>query len=217
MKRTHLLGIDIGTQGTKTVLFDRRGRTVASGVPPVATAPAGAGHRGRGPRVSVQDRMPGHQGIVWLPREPSIRHGLRRWGSTARWRGLWASARMDGTSPVMTRGWIPAVRRTSRGCRSGRAIEIIRKTGGPASFNHGPKILWWKHEHPEIYEQIAAFVQPGGYVAMRLCGMDDRGLSSTGATCISVVLPTAYGAFGTNRSAASSASRRQAASDRRFS
>jgi xylulokinase len=50
--------------------------------------------------------------------------------------------------------------------------EIIRKTGGAASFNHGPKILWWKHERPEIYDRIAAFVQPSAYAAMRLCGMD---------------------------------------------
>ena len=30
MKPTYLLGIDIGTQGTKAVLFDRRGRTLAT-------------------------------------------------------------------------------------------------------------------------------------------------------------------------------------------
>ena len=30
MAATRLLGIDIGTQGTKAVLFDRRGRTLAS-------------------------------------------------------------------------------------------------------------------------------------------------------------------------------------------
>ena len=53
--------------------------------------------------------------------------------------------------------------------------EIIRKTGGPASFNHGPKILWWKHERPATYRRIAAFVQPGGYAAMRLCGLDAAG------------------------------------------
>ena len=50
--------------------------------------------------------------------------------------------------------------------------EVIRKTGGPPSFNHGPKILWWKHERPEVYAQIAAFVQPGSYAVMRLCGLD---------------------------------------------
>jgi len=54
-------------------------------------------------------------------------------------------------------------------CEAGE--EIIRKTGGPPSFNHGPKILWWKHQHPEVYRRIAAFVQPGAYAAMRLCAL----------------------------------------------
>ena len=50
--------------------------------------------------------------------------------------------------------------------------EIVRKTGGPPSFNHGPKILWWKHEQPAVFARIRSFVQPGGYAAMRLCGLD---------------------------------------------
>jgi xylulokinase len=52
--------------------------------------------------------------------------------------------------------------------------EIVTQTGGPASFNHGPKILWWMHEHPKIFRSIKAFVQPGGYSAMRLCGLSAR-------------------------------------------
>jgi xylulokinase len=53
--------------------------------------------------------------------------------------------------------------------KSEAGAEIIRKTGGPPSFNHGPKILWWKRQRAEVYRRIAAFVQPGGYAAMRLC------------------------------------------------
>ncbi|HVN77395.1 MAG TPA: FGGY family carbohydrate kinase, partial [Terriglobia bacterium] len=52
--------------------------------------------------------------------------------------------------------------------------EIVVKTGGPVSFNHGPKILWWMHERPRDYRAIRAFVQPGGYAAMRLCGLTAR-------------------------------------------
>jgi xylulokinase len=50
--------------------------------------------------------------------------------------------------------------------------EVTRKAGGPPSFNHGPKILWWKAERPDVYRRIRAFVQPGSYAAMRLCGLD---------------------------------------------
>ncbi len=37
--------------------------------------------------------------------------------------------------------------------------EIIRKTGNPPSFNHGPKILWWMGERPDTYRKIVKFVQ----------------------------------------------------------
>jgi sugar (pentulose or hexulose) kinase len=44
--------------------------------------------------------------------------------------------------------------------------QILAKTGCFPSFNHGPKILWWKHEHNDVYRKIRAFVQPAGYAAM---------------------------------------------------
>jgi xylulokinase len=50
--------------------------------------------------------------------------------------------------------------------------EVLRKTGNAPSFNHGPKILWWMHECRRVFRSIRAFVQPGGYAAMRLCGLE---------------------------------------------
>src|SRR5690606_29539338 len=49
--------------------------------------------------------------------------------------------------------------------------EIAQKTGSYPSYNHGPKIRWWMNEHPEAYRQVASFVQPAAYLAMRLCGL----------------------------------------------
>ncbi|HET6414142.1 MAG TPA: FGGY family carbohydrate kinase [Anaeromyxobacter sp.] len=48
---------------------------------------------------------------------------------------------------------------------------ILSRTGNVPSINHGPKILWWLSERPEVYARVEAFVQPGGYAAMRLCGL----------------------------------------------
>jgi xylulokinase len=61
--------------------------------------------------------------------------------------------------------WIECMQREA-------GAEIVRKAGGPPSFNHGPKVLWWKHERPDTFRRIRSFVQPGGYAVMRLCGMD---------------------------------------------
>ena len=53
-----------------------------------------------------------------------------------------------------------------------RAREmVVKKSGNIPSYNHGPKILWWKEHRPEIYRNVHSFIQPGGYVAGRLCGL----------------------------------------------
>jgi xylulokinase len=49
-----------------------------------------------------------------------------------------------------------------------RVTEI---TGGPVSCTHGPKILWWKNEQPEIWKKTAKFVLPHGYVTGKICGL----------------------------------------------
>lgn len=48
---------------------------------------------------------------------------------------------------------------------------ITRLTGCPPTCDHGPKILWWKEERPDEYEQTAKFLMPGGYVAGRMAGL----------------------------------------------
>ena len=84
-------------------------------------------------------------------------------------------------------------KRIDVGCITGP--EVTGKAGGPPSFNHGPKKLWWLHERTSIYRRIAAFVQPGGYAAMRLCGLD-----ATGAFIDHTYLH--FSGFGDNRRAA---------------
>jgi xylulokinase len=46
--------------------------------------------------------------------------------------------------------------------------RITQLTGCPPTCDHGPKMLWWKNEQPEIYQRTAKFVMPGTYVAGRL-------------------------------------------------
>jgi len=48
---------------------------------------------------------------------------------------------------------------------------ITRLTGCPPTCDHGPKILWWQHEHPHDFSHIAKFIMPAGYVAGRLAGL----------------------------------------------
>ncbi|OGN96917.1 MAG: xylulose kinase [Chloroflexi bacterium RBG_13_50_21] len=49
--------------------------------------------------------------------------------------------------------------------------RITQLTGCPPTCDHGPKMLWWKNEQPDIYQRTAKFVVPGPYVAGRLAGL----------------------------------------------
>lgn len=49
--------------------------------------------------------------------------------------------------------------------------EILASTGCYPSINHGPKMLWWKEEQPDVFKEIFKFTQPSAYVAGRLAGL----------------------------------------------
>lgn len=49
--------------------------------------------------------------------------------------------------------------------------RVTQLTGCPPTCDHGPKMLWWKNEEPEIYQRTAKFVMPGTYVAGQLAGL----------------------------------------------
>ena len=49
--------------------------------------------------------------------------------------------------------------------------RITRLTGCPPTCDHGPKMLWWKNEQPDIYRRTAKFVVPAAYVAGKITGL----------------------------------------------
>lgn len=48
---------------------------------------------------------------------------------------------------------------------------VTRLTGCPPTCDHGPKMLWWKYEAPAEYRRVAKFIMPAGYVAGRMAGL----------------------------------------------
>jgi len=46
--------------------------------------------------------------------------------------------------------------------------RITQLTGCPPTCDHGPKMLWWKEEHPKEFARIAKFIMPTCYVAGRM-------------------------------------------------
>ena len=164
----HLIGVDIGTQGTKTVLFTGDGRACASAFRPSSLhRPAGIVEEDPELQVgSVCDTIA--ECVAAAGIAPDSVSAIAIDGQMAGVIGVGT----DGRHVTPYDSWLDT-RCTPyiETMQNEAGDEIIRKTGGPPSVNHGPKILWWKHERPEVYARIASFVQPGGYAAMRLCGL----------------------------------------------
>lgn len=161
----NFLGIDIGTQGVKAGLYDAEGRSLAEVFEPSRP------HR---PAPGVVEEDPEFQlaSTCRLIRECLEKSGtpeiaaLAIAGQMAGVIGIGA----DGRAVTPYDSWLDTrcdaqITRMQR--EAGDAV--LAATGNAPSFNHGPKILWWKEEHPDVFARVAAFVQPGGYVAMRLC------------------------------------------------
>lgn len=164
-----LVGVDIGTQGTKAALFDDRGRCLGQAFEPSQL------HR---PSPGVVEEDPERQfGSVCRTIRRCVRAARAAPGEVV---GIGLDGQMagiigigrDGRAVTPYDSWLDVRCAPQIGQMQEAAGEqILRKTGNAPSFNHGPKKLWWMQARPKVYRQVAAFVQPGGYAAMRLCGL----------------------------------------------
>ena len=173
-----LIGIDIGTQGTKAALFDEGGECLAQAFRPSRL------HRPR-PGVVEEDPERQFQSVCQTIRECVGTAKIDRWdvagiGIDGQMAGILGVGR-DGRHVTCYDSWLdtrcaPYITKIERW----GGDQVLARTGCSPSFNHGPKKLWWKKERKRDYRRIAAFVQPGGYAVMRLCGLEaDRAFIDT--------------------------------------
>ena len=170
MQTQYTIGVDIGTQSTKAALFDMSGHCLAAASVPSQLHQPGPGIVEENPERQVTSVCETVSQCVRTsgvnPREVA---GIAIDGQMA---GVIGIGR-DGRAITPYDSWLdtrcaPYIEIMKAAANE----EIIAKTGGLPSFTHGPKILRWKKEFPRTYQSIQAFVQPAGYAAMRLCGLD---------------------------------------------
>ncbi len=165
-----LIGIDIGTQGTKAAIFSSEGECLAQAFVPSKL------HRPQ-PGAVEEDPEEQFSSVCKAVRQCVEGSGIGKTdlagiGIDGQMAGVIGIGR-DGRNVTPYDSWLdtrcaPYIKKMEW-----EAGEwIIGQAGCPPSFNHGPKILWWMHERKKAYREIASFVQPGGYAAMRLCGLD---------------------------------------------
>ncbi|MCE5344404.1 MAG: hypothetical protein LLF96_12600 [Eubacteriales bacterium] len=162
------IGVDIGTQGTKAMLFDDEMRALDSA-------------------FEASQLVNPAEGVVWQEPEAilqSVLHVIDKLMHAERAepdnvKGIGIDSQMAGIMGIDRNGEAATVYDSWLDTRCMRYTEEIRQkagkrstelTGGPVSCTHGPKILWWKHKRPAEYARVAKFLLPHAYVVGKLCG-----------------------------------------------
>ncbi|MEX0777621.1 MAG: xylulokinase [Phycisphaeraceae bacterium] len=166
-----LLGIDIGTSGTKTLICDHRGKVLAT---------ATAEHDISSPKPGWSEQDPRQW---WSATCTATRAVLKRAKlKPAQITGIGLSGQMhgsvflaDGDQPLR-----PALlwndQRTSEQCRqietkAGGRAQLIEMVGNPALTGFtAPKILWVRQHEPRVYEKTRHILLPKDYIRYCMTG-----------------------------------------------
>jgi xylulokinase len=174
MAEQYLIGVDLGTSATKAALYQADGRLVAEASQEVPLYYPKPG-------VVEQENDDFYTSAAY-----TVRRCLEQSGIDPRQvAGIAFDSQMAGIGSI-DEHYRPATRFDSwLDMRCQPYIEqmnaqagglITRLTGCPPTCDHGPKMLWWKHEQPGEYQRIAKFVTPASYVAGNMAGLSgDQG------------------------------------------
>lgn len=165
-----LLGVDLGTSGCKAVLFDEKGKVLASAL-------SEYGMRSPQPGWGEQDADE-----WWSATCKAIRAALSASERQAHEiAGVGLSAQGAAVLPVDQSGTPlrPAIlyldKRSEEICQELRMRipeeTVMRINGNPiAPQIMGTRMAWMRDHEPEIYAKTAAFLAAGGYLGYRLTG-----------------------------------------------
>jgi xylulokinase len=163
----NLLGIDIGTQGVKVALYSAEGECLAESFEAARPSHPAPGAVEEDPEFQLASICR----LIRLCIEKSGQNEIDAIGIAGQMAGV-IGIDADGLATTPYDSWLDTrcSEQISR-MQSKAGDAVLRLTGNPPSFNHGPKILWWQQQRPDVFKRIAKFVQPGGYAVLRLCGL----------------------------------------------
>jgi xylulokinase len=168
-RQRFLLGIDLGTTGTKAALYDMSAHLISEGraeVPLYYPQPGSVEQDLRDFYESAA--MAIRQCMDSCQVDPAQVAGLafdsQMAGIGAIDENFQPVARFDSWLDSRCQPYIEEIDRKY-------ADRVTALTGCPPTCNHGPKMLWWANERPTDYARIAKFVTPSCYVAGRAVGL----------------------------------------------
>lgn len=169
MPQKYLIGVDIGTQGTKTALVSLEGQIISDAFEASKLISPSKG-------VVQQEADDIYLSVTNTISEVITKSGVKPIDVL----GIGIDAQMAGIMGI-DKDWNAVTYYDSwLDTRCEKYIEQIKEeaedkvvsiTGCAVTYAHGPKILWWKNERPEVYKNIAKFVLPSTYVVGRLAGL----------------------------------------------
>lgn len=166
--RDHVIGIDIGTTGTKTGIYNLEGRLVGEAFEESIL-------RYPGPGQVEQD-----PGEIFDSAVRTVRAALKASGvDAARIAAMALDGQMAGIMAIDD-DWNPVTHYDSwldTRCAPWleklrpHEDEIIRTCGMALAFNHAPRFLYWRDAKPDVWARIRSFIQPAAYVAGKFAGL----------------------------------------------
>lgn len=171
MIMNYLLGIDIGTSGTKTVLFDEKGKVIASSTGEYGMAQPQNGWAEQNPSdwwAAVCNTC--KEVIAKSKVNPADIKGV---GLSGQMHGL---VMLDENNYVLRPSIIWCDQRTSAECveitQKVGAERLIEITANPALTGFtASKILWVRNNEPEIYAKCRHILLPKDYIRLCLTGV----------------------------------------------
>jgi xylulokinase len=178
----YLLGVDIGTSGTKTVLFDVEGNTIASAL---------AEYPLYQPQINWAEQDPEDWWKAVVETIAQVLKSSRVNPSDIK--GLGLSGQMHGmvlldrNSQVLRPSIIWCDQRTQAECDQIMEImdrkRLMEITANPALTGFtASKVMWVKNHQPDIFNQISKILLPKDYIRYKLTGVFATEVSDASGT-----------------------------------
>jgi len=165
-----VIGLDVGTSGTKAIAVDATGKVLASAL---------AEYPLHSPKPNWAEQDPADwkraalSALAQLAHSPNVPAAdVKGLGLTGQMHG---SVFLDSQNRVLRRAILWCDQRTAKQCDditakvgAGKLIEMVCNpalTGFTA-----PKILWLRENEPEVYEKVARVLLPKDYIRFELTG-----------------------------------------------
>ena len=165
----YLIGIDIGTTGTKAALFDTEGNLMAD---------------------AYQESTLYYPKPGWVEQNPedfyssacdTIREVIRKSGVNPKdIAAISLDGQMAGIMGIDDNwnavthydSWLDTrCKKYVEYIKNNFELKVLNLSGLPSTVAHCAKMLWWKNEQPETFNNIKKFIQPAAYVAGKLAGL----------------------------------------------